>query len=112
MGQYEEAWENARKVQRVEEFRRARPTTVYVDSVNSICVETSSSGGYATNCIEHEVHTDTQWIIYRCIWCHTEELDSLCKGRTETGRRCRRNSRYKGYCHSHKDDLHNVTYTY
>jgi Family of unknown function (DUF5763) len=89
----------ALSIDRLSPFRQ---TTVYVDSDDSVCNVTA--GPYAVRCEEYEVHDhESAWIVYKCIWCHADDFEFYCKGRTQINKRCKKAGNYNGYCSTHSN---------
>jgi len=85
--------------------RGGRTTVLYVDSLDSICTQTS--GPYARNCVEREeTSPNGGTVVYRCVFCHRSDFDYYCKGITSTGKGCKNAGNYNGYCSKHSDQNH------
>lgn len=80
------------------------PTYLYVDKGHlSECH--NSWGGYGhTPCEELEVKNEDTWNIFRCVYCHDDQIKAIsCLGTISTGRRCKDgNVDNSGYCHRHR----------
>ena len=80
------------------------PTYLYVDKGHlSDCH--NSWGGYGhTPCKELEVKNEDTWNIFRCVYCHDDQIKAIsCLGAISSGRRCKsENVDNSGYCSRHQ----------
>ena len=70
---------------------------VYVDHRDSVCRQTS--GFYSETCVEYE--DEDNWITYRCLYCHRDEINKLCEATTMSGRHCFQYKQHGDFCSHH-----------
>jgi hypothetical protein len=70
---------------------------VYVDHGDAICRQTS--GYYSQACVEYE--DEDNWITYRCLYCHRDEINKFCDATTISGRHCFNYKQYGDFCSQH-----------
>ena len=70
---------------------------VYVDHMGAVCRQTS--GYYSETCVEYE--DEDNWITYRCLYCHRDEINKLCEATTVSGRHCFNHKQYGDFCSQH-----------